>query len=68
MAGHDLRLLEAVRAATDGVVLASGGVGTVEHVVACRDAGADGVVVGRALLSGAISLSETLAAAAVPSS
>ena len=68
MAGHDLRLLEAVRAATDGIVLASGGVGTVQHVVACRDAGADGVVVGRALLSGAISLAETLAAAAVPSS
>jgi phosphoribosylformimino-5-aminoimidazole carboxamide ribotide isomerase len=68
LAGHDLRLLEAVRAATDGIVLASGGVGTVQHVVACRDAGADGVVVGRALLSGAISLAETLAAAAVPSS
>ncbi len=64
LAGHDLRLLEAVRAATDGIVLASGGVGTVAHVVACRDAGADGVVVGRALLSGAISLAETLAAAA----
>lgn len=62
LAGHDLRLLASVRAATDGVVLASGGVGTVEHVVACRDAGADGVVVGRALLSGAISLAETLAA------
>jgi phosphoribosylformimino-5-aminoimidazole carboxamide ribotide isomerase len=67
LAGHDLRLLEAVRAATDGIVLASGGVGTVAHVIACRDAGADGVVVGRALLSGAISLAETLAAAAVPS-
>ena len=39
LAGHDLRLLEAVRAATDGILLASGGVGTVEHVVACRDAG-----------------------------
>ncbi len=66
LAGHDLRLLEAVRAATDGIVLASGGVGTVAHVVACRDAGANGVVVGRALLSGAISLAETLAAVSVP--
>lgn len=66
LAGHDLKLLAAVRAATSGIVLASGGVGTVEHVVACRDAGADGVVVGRALLSGAISLPETLAAAAAP--
>jgi phosphoribosylformimino-5-aminoimidazole carboxamide ribonucleotide (ProFAR) isomerase len=33
-------------------------------VIACRDAGADGVVVGRALLSGAIALPETLAAVA----
>jgi phosphoribosylformimino-5-aminoimidazole carboxamide ribotide isomerase len=68
LAGHDLRLLEAVRAATDGILLASGGVGTVAHVVACRDAGANGVVVGRALLSGAITLPETLAAVAVRSS
>jgi len=67
LAGHDLRLLEAVRAATDGILLASGGVGTVAHVVACRDAGANGVVVGRALLSGAITLPETLAAVAIPS-
>jgi phosphoribosylformimino-5-aminoimidazole carboxamide ribonucleotide (ProFAR) isomerase len=64
LAGHDLRLLRAVRAATKAILLASGGVGTVEHVVACRDAGADGVVVGRALLSGAIALPETLAAVA----
>jgi phosphoribosylformimino-5-aminoimidazole carboxamide ribotide isomerase len=68
LAGHDLRLLAAVRAATDGMVLASGGVGTVAHVVACLEAGANGVVVGRALLSGAISLPETLAAIAVRSS
>ena len=65
--GTTCRLLAAVRAATDGIVLASGGVGTVAHVVACRDAGANGVVVGRALLSGAIALPETLAAVAVPS-
>jgi phosphoribosylformimino-5-aminoimidazole carboxamide ribonucleotide (ProFAR) isomerase len=57
-----------VRAATAAIVLASGGVGTVEHVVACRDAGADGVVVGRALLSGAMTLRDALAAAASPSS
>jgi phosphoribosylformimino-5-aminoimidazole carboxamide ribotide isomerase len=68
LAGHDLRLLRAVRAATDGIVLASGGVGTVPHVIACREAGANGVVVGRALLSGAISLPATLAAVAALSS
>jgi phosphoribosylformimino-5-aminoimidazole carboxamide ribotide isomerase len=64
LAGHDVRQLAAVRAATGGVLLASGGIGSVEHVLATRDAGADGVVVGRALLSGAISLADALAAAA----
>ena len=44
----------------------AGGVGTIETSSPAA-AGADGVVVGRALLSGAISLAETLAAAAVPS-
>lgn len=58
LAGHDVRQLTAVRAATSGVLLASGGIGTVEHVLATRDAGADGVVVGRALLSGAIRLAD----------
>jgi phosphoribosylformimino-5-aminoimidazole carboxamide ribotide isomerase len=66
LAGHDLRQLRAVRAVTGAILLASGGVGTVEHVVACRDAGADGVVVGRALLSGAVALPDALAAVAAP--
>jgi phosphoribosylformimino-5-aminoimidazole carboxamide ribotide isomerase len=66
LAGHDLRLLRTVRAATTGLLLASGGIGTVADVVATRDAGADGVVVGRALLAGSFTLVDALAAVARP--
>ena len=66
LAGHDLRQLRGVRAATSGLLLASGGIGTVADILATRDAGADGVVVGRALLAGAFSLVDALAAVAAP--
>ena len=64
LAGHDLRLLRLVRAATGGLLLASGGIGSVADVVATRDAGADGVVVGRALLAGSFGLGDAIAAVA----
>lgn len=46
-------------------VIASGGVGTVEHIralAAVADAGIEGVVVGRALYTGAVSLPDAIAA------
>lgn len=62
LAGPDIPLLTRVREAAGGaVLLASGGVGTVEHIAAARETGADGVVVGRALLSGAIDVGAALA-------
>ena len=65
LAGPDLKLLHAVRAATRGLLLASGGVGSIDHILQARAAGADGVVIGRALLAGTITLRDALAA--VPS-
>jgi phosphoribosylformimino-5-aminoimidazole carboxamide ribotide isomerase len=61
LAGPDLRLLAAVRAATEGLLLASGGIGSIDDLRAVREVGADGVVVGRALLAGAFTLPEALA-------
>jgi phosphoribosylformimino-5-aminoimidazole carboxamide ribonucleotide (ProFAR) isomerase len=58
LAGPDVQLLESVRAATDGLLLASGGVGSLADLHRVRDVGADGVVVGRALLAGAFTLEE----------
>jgi phosphoribosylformimino-5-aminoimidazole carboxamide ribotide isomerase len=60
LAGPDVELMRRVRAATDGLVLASGGVGTLEHIAALRATGVDGVVVGRALLAGEIDLAAAL--------
>jgi phosphoribosylformimino-5-aminoimidazole carboxamide ribotide isomerase len=63
LAGPDLRLLEQVRAATRGVLLASGGIGSAEDVRRVAEAGCDGVVIGRALLAGTLDLGEALTAA-----
>jgi phosphoribosylformimino-5-aminoimidazole carboxamide ribotide isomerase len=63
LAGPDLRLLEAVRAATDGILLASGGIGSADDVRRVAEAGCDGVVIGRAFLAGTLELPDALAAA-----
>ena len=52
MAGPDLELIREVRAGFDGAVLAAGGIRDAADVDAVRRAGADGAVVGRALLEG----------------
>ena len=66
LAGPDLELLARVRAKTDGVLLASGGVGGLADIRSVRELGCDGVVVGRALLDGTIALADAVAAAAGP--
>ena len=63
LAGPDLELLARVRAETAGIVLASGGVGSAADVARVREIGCDGVVVGRALLDGTMTLADALSAA-----
>jgi phosphoribosylformimino-5-aminoimidazole carboxamide ribotide isomerase len=63
LAGPDLKLLAAVRAATTGTLLASGGIGSADDVRRVAEAGCDGVVIGRALLAGTLELADALAAA-----
>jgi phosphoribosylformimino-5-aminoimidazole carboxamide ribotide isomerase len=63
LAGPDMRLLESVRAATTGTLLASGGIGSADDVRRVAEAGCDGVVIGRALLAGTLELVDALAAA-----
>ena len=70
LAGPDLAGLGAVLAATTLPVVASGGVGTLDHLraLAALDAGGHrlaGVVVGKALYEGRFTLAEALAAMAV---
>jgi phosphoribosylformimino-5-aminoimidazole carboxamide ribotide isomerase len=59
--GPDTALLRSLRPAVPGVLLAAGGIGSVEDVVAAADAGADAVVIGRALYEGAVRLSDASA-------
>jgi phosphoribosylformimino-5-aminoimidazole carboxamide ribotide isomerase len=63
LAGPDLRLLEAVRAATDATLIASGGIGSLDDVRRVAETGCDALVVGRALLSRSLSLRDAIAVA-----
>ena len=60
--GPDLDLYPRVRKLTDRPVIASGGVGALEHIRALAGAGVEGVVVGRALYEGAFTLREAVEA------
>jgi phosphoribosylformimino-5-aminoimidazole carboxamide ribotide isomerase len=63
LAGPDVRMLAAAREAADsGLVIASGGIGSIADLLACRAAGANGAVVGRALYAGSFTLREALEA------
>jgi phosphoribosylformimino-5-aminoimidazole carboxamide ribotide isomerase len=56
-AGPDIALLDALRPEVPGLLLAAGGVGCAADVAAAAQAGADGVVIGRALYDGSLELS-----------
>ncbi|HSG79779.1 MAG TPA: 1-(5-phosphoribosyl)-5-[(5-phosphoribosylamino)methylideneamino] imidazole-4-carboxamide isomerase [Acidimicrobiia bacterium] len=62
MEGPDLDLHRRVAGRADVPVIASGGVGTLDHIRSLVPTGAEAVVVGRALYEGAFSLSEAIAA------
>ena len=63
LAGPNLELLARVRAAVpDTILVAAGGIGSLDDLRAVRSAGCDGAVVGLALLSGAIDPAEAVAA------
>jgi phosphoribosylformimino-5-aminoimidazole carboxamide ribotide isomerase len=64
--GPDVAATAALQAAVRATVIASGGIGSLEHIRALADAGVRAAVCGRALYSGAFSVEEALAAAAGP--
>ena len=59
--GPDIELLEKLRPLIPGLLIAAGGVGSADHVRDAVVAGADAVVVGRALMDGSLTVSEGLA-------
>jgi phosphoribosylformimino-5-aminoimidazole carboxamide ribotide isomerase len=59
--GPDTKLLASLRPAVPGLLLAAGGIGSSADVVAAAGAGADAVVIGRALYDGTLRLSDASA-------
>ena len=62
LAGPDLGTLGTVRQASHHSVIYSGGIGSIDEVRAVADAGAAGVILGKALYEGRLELSAALAA------
>lgn len=60
LGGPDLPLIERLVALGRGRVIASGGIGTLDDLLAIRDAGAAGAIVGKALYEGRIDLAAAL--------
>jgi phosphoribosylformimino-5-aminoimidazole carboxamide ribotide isomerase len=66
--GPDLGLLRDVVSSGRGSVIASGGISSIADVLAARDLGCDGAVIGRAIYEGTIQLAAAIAAVAEVSS
>jgi phosphoribosylformimino-5-aminoimidazole carboxamide ribotide isomerase len=60
MKGPNVPATREVAASTDVPVVASGGVGTLEHLRALRELPIEGVIVGRAIYEGAFTVAEAL--------
>lgn len=60
--GPDLALYADMVALAPGAIIASGGIATIDHVLAVRDVGCVGAILGRALYEGRIELEQVLRA------
>jgi phosphoribosylformimino-5-aminoimidazole carboxamide ribotide isomerase len=65
--GPNLRLLERLLTLDRGEIVASGGIATLGDLVAVRDLGCRGAIIGRALYEGAFSVADAIAATREPS-
>ena len=64
LGGPDLGLYERLIALGTGSIIASGGIATIDDLLALREVGCRGAIVGRALLDGSMDLGEAIAAVA----
>jgi phosphoribosylformimino-5-aminoimidazole carboxamide ribotide isomerase len=63
LVGPNVQSLQALMSAVTANFIASGGIGSLDDIVATRDAGAAGTIVGRALYDGRVDLVEAIALA-----
>ena len=67
LGGPDLELLGACVAATDGAIIASGGIRSIADLEAVRAIGCRGAIIGRALYEGRLDLATAISVLAPPS-
>lgn len=58
--GPNVEAMREMAAAVDADVIASGGIGSLEHIQSLADTGVEGVIVGRALYTGAVDLKQAV--------
>ncbi len=66
LSGPNLEQLSALRNTVSCQVIASGGIHTIDDIVACKDAALDGAICGKSLYSGTLSLEEAVMKATTP--
>ncbi|MFL5652537.1 MAG: HisA/HisF-related TIM barrel protein, partial [Chloroflexota bacterium] len=62
LSGPDLRLYERLVRLDRAAIIGSGGIASVDDIAALRDVGCAGVIIGRALYEGRVSLRDALLA------
>ena len=60
LAGPNVEAMREMAAAVDADIIASGGIGNIEHIKALKDTGVEGVIVGKALYTDNVDLSEAI--------
>lgn len=60
LAGSNVEAMREMAAAVDADIIASGGVGSLEHILALADTGVEGVIVGKALYTEKVNLTEAI--------
>lgn len=63
LGGSNVAAMTEMAAAVPADIIASGGIGSLEHILALKPSGVEGVIVGRALYTGDVDLAEAQAAA-----
>ncbi len=63
LAGPNVEAMREMAAAVDADIIASGGIGSIEHIKSLADTGVEGVIVGRALYTGNVELKDAIKAA-----
>ncbi len=60
LAGPNVEAMREMASAVDADIIASGGVGSLEHILSLADTGVEGVIVGRALYTDNVNLTEAI--------